>query len=139
VHQNTPGRDLEGVNAIVQVGFQHWKEGRLDRAKEVFERLAAASPDDAYFQTMLGSIAQRSFDLVTAEQRYTRAIALNPESPVPYANRGEVRMEKGNLLGAALDLTRAMAADLDAQMPTTRRAQVLAVTLQSRLPKIRVQ
>ena len=127
------------MRALVQAGFELWKEGRLDRAKQLFERLAAADPNDAYFQTMLGSIAQKSFDFDTAEQRYSRAISLNPDSPVPYANRGEVRMERGEMFAAALDLVRAMACDPDAQLPTTRRARVLAVTVQARLPKFRAQ
>jgi Flp pilus assembly protein TadD len=108
---------------IAEVGYRFFTEGKLDNARKVFEGLIALDPRDAYFNTVLGSIAQQKGELERAEQLYTRALQINPFSAVAYANRGEVRLLRGNLLEAAKDLKRALEEDPQAREKATQRAK----------------
>ncbi len=110
---------------IAEVGYRFLTEGKLDNAKKIFEGLLALDPRDAYFNTVLASIAQQKGELDEADRLYTRALTINPFSAVAYANRGEVRLMRGNLLDAAKDLKRALEEDPQAREKATQRARGL--------------
>lgn len=130
--------DLEGISKqsqldMADVGYRYLEEGKLDLARDVFIGLCALDPFDAYFQTALGSIAQRSGNLDEAEARYSRALEINPFSPAALANRGEVRILKGMLVEAAEDLAGALKNDPDGNEPATQRARVMVQTVRTQL------
>lgn len=108
---------------IAEIGYRFLTEGKLDNAKKILDGLIALDPRDAYFNTLLGSIAQQRGELETAERHYSKALQINPFSAVAYANRGEVRLLRGDLVEAAKDLKRAIEEDPQAREKATQRAK----------------
>ena len=130
--------ELEGIPKDAQydmakLGFGFLGEGKLDKARSVFEGLLALDPYDAYFQTAVGSIAHQEGKLEEAEARYSRALEINPFSAVARAHRGEIRLANGQLTEAIDDFVRAIQEDPEANEPATRRARALLMTVQSAL------
>lgn len=130
--------DLEGITKqeqyrMAEIGFSYLASGKLKEAKTVFEGLLALDPFDAYFHTVLGSIAQQTEDLDEAETRYTRALQINPYSATAMANRGEVRITQGRLTEGAEDLIKAIQADPEGSEQATVRAQATLRVLREKL------
>ncbi|MCC7381021.1 MAG: tetratricopeptide repeat protein [Deltaproteobacteria bacterium] len=118
---------------IAEVGYRFLTEGKLDNAKKIYEGLLALDPRDAYFNTVLGSIAQQRGELEQADKLYTRALELNPFSATASANRGEVRFLRGDLSAAAVDLRRALELDVETRERSTQRAKVTLRTVEAKL------
>jgi tetratricopeptide (TPR) repeat protein len=118
---------------IAKTGYGFLNEGKHAQAKTVFEGLLALDPYDAYFNTVLGSIAQQSGALDEADRRYTRALEINPYWSVPLAHRGEVRLSQGKVMEAISDFIDAVKNDPKAEDPATQRARALLGTIQSQL------
>ena len=122
--------DLEGISKSAQyemakIGYRYLTSGDLATSKKIFLGLSVLDPYDAYFHTVLGSIAQQQEDDAEAIARYSRALQIFPKSPVALANRGEVFLKTGKVAEAAADLLKAVESDPQMKMPSTRRAKVL--------------
>lgn len=118
---------------IAKTGYGFLNEGKHAQAKTVFEGLLALDPYDAYFNTVLGSIAQQSGALDEADRRYSRSLEINPYWSVPLAHRGEVRLSQGKVMEAISDFVDAVKNDPKAEDPATQRARALLGTIQSQL------
>ena len=130
--------DLEGITKqeqyqMAEVGYSYFSSGKMAEAKTVFDGLLALDPFDAYFHTVLGSIAQRAEDYDEAEARFTRALEINPYSATAMANRGEIRVMQGRLSEGAQDLINAVQADPQGVEPATVRAQATLRSLREQL------
>ena len=130
--------DLEGIGKDAQydmakIGFGFFNEGKLDQAKTVFEGLLALDPFDAYFLTILGSIAHQKGEFEEAEARYSRALEINPFFASALAHRGEVRLANGDLAGAVQDFVEAIKQDPKGEEQGTIRANALLGTVQAQL------
>ncbi len=130
--------DLEGIGKDAQydmakVGYGFLNEGKLDQAKTVFEGLLALDPFDAYFLTVLGSIAHQKGEFEDAEKRYSRALEINPFFSVALAHRGEIRLANGNLGGAVADFVEAIKQDPKGEHQATIRANAMLTTVQKQL------
>lgn len=120
---------------IAQVGYRHLTRGRLDKAKVIFTGLAELDPFDAYFQLALGSIAQRSGQLVEADVFYSRALKINPYAVSAWANRGEVRLMVNRVREGLDDLRRASSLDpLGRDACATRARSILQAVSESGEP-----
>jgi len=120
--------ELEGISKqeqyeMAKAGHRHFKQGKLDSARKIFEGLVALDPRDAYFHMTLGAIAQRDNHLAEAEKCYTRALEINPYSAHALANRGEVRMLTGHMADGTKDLLRALEEDPGCKEEATKRAR----------------
>ncbi|MBI4818604.1 MAG: tetratricopeptide repeat protein [Deltaproteobacteria bacterium] len=126
--------ELEGVSKssqyqMAKVGYEFLNEGKLDQARSVFEGLVALDPYDAYFHSVLGSIAHRRNALEDAERHYSRALEINPFFAATSANRGEIRLAFGRLEDAISDLLQALKNDPELKDPATQRARALLNTI----------
>ncbi len=134
--------DLEGISKeeqyeMAQRGFALFEEGRLDRARNVFEGLHALDPFDAYFLTALGCIAQREDDLEAADAYFSRALDVNPFAIAARSNRGEVRVLLGRLGEAADDFAKVAELDPDGGHTSARRARAIATVVLSEMEAVR--
>jgi tetratricopeptide (TPR) repeat protein len=132
--------DLEGITKqeqyeMAKIGHSYLTTGRLDKAKTVFTGLLALDPFDAYFHTVLGSIAQQEGRLPEAEAHYGKALKINPFSATAYANRGEVRVQMGRLDEGAEDLINAIQKDPGGTEQATIRARSTLLVLKEQLAK----
>ena len=135
--------ELEGIPkaaqyAMAEVGYRFFSEGRLDDAEKVFRGLLALDPFDAYFHTVLGTIAKECKELETAETHLSRALEINPYAAHAFGQRGETRLLAGDLAGASSDLLQAIDLDPDGSEPGTARIRALAGAVAQQLAALSV-
>jgi len=94
------GLNSEDLYRMADFGYDLMEAGRCDDARVIFEELGSLNPYDAYFQAVLGSIAQRQSEYSRAAESYGRAVALDPEDTFSWVNRAEVLL---HLCRRALD------------------------------------
>ena len=133
--------ELEGIDKEVQMkiaknGFTLLNQGKLNKAKTIFEGLLALDPFDAYFHTALGSIAFRDKDMETALSHFDKALSINPFFSTARAHRGEIRLARNDFTGAIEDLIEAINADPENEQPATQRARALIGTIKEIMAKI---
>lgn len=85
----------------LQVGLEHHRQGRLDRAVEVYQRLLAADPDHPDALHLLGVAAHQTGKNARALELIGRAIVLQPAVAAYHANRAEAQRALGQLEAAA--------------------------------------
>jgi len=81
---------------------------RYPETKAAFETLLQRQPNEMGAHEVLGDIARRQGDFVTAEREYDAAIAADSELAEAYFWRGWVREEQRKLDGALADYDRAV-------------------------------
>lgn len=135
--------ELEGIDKktqyqIAKTGHTFLAEGKLEKAKQVYEGLLALDPYDAYFHTAVGSVAYQSKDLEAAILAFDKALEINPFFATALAHRGEIRLSNGDLNGAIEDLIKAVDTDPKSEQPATQRARALIGTIRDIMKKIEV-
>lgn len=98
---------------------------RFDDAKIIFEGLAILDHKNYYYRGVLGSIAQRQKDYVTAIAEYSMALLLKADDVPSYTNRGECLMKVGLLDDAVSDFEHAMQLSQQTVDRFANRARVL--------------
>jgi len=130
------GIDKETQYKIAKSGHTYLSEGKLKKAKQIYEGLLALDPYDAYFHTALGSVAYQSKELESAMTSFNKAIEINPFFSTALTHRGEIRLSQGDTNGAIDDLIKAVDADPKSEQPATQRARALIGTIQKIMTKI---
>ena len=133
--------ELEGIDKDAQMkmaknGFTLLNQGKLKKAKIIFEGLLALDPFDAYFHTAIGSIAFQEKNMDAALKHFDQALSINPFFATARAHRGEIRLAKNDFNGAIEDLIEAINADPENEQPATQRARALIGTIKEIMAKI---
>ena len=118
------GMTFDQAKEIAQVGCDLAAAGQLEKARVVFEGLAAGNPRDSASRAALGTVYQKLGRVTEAIFEYTAALAEDGQNPVALANRGELRLRVGDREGFA-DLSSAVDADPYGETSAGRRAQSL--------------
>lgn len=108
------------------LGFQMFEQGRYDKARVIFQGLAAMDPKEAYYRTALGAVCLAEDQLDEALALFDAAIALNDQEIASFVNRGEVHLRQGKIVEAAHDFKRAVDLDPQNKDPLSQRARALA-------------
>lgn len=127
------GVSEEALTKLAEIGYKLFNQGKLERARRIFEGLLALAPREPYFLLAMGAIAQRQERVEEAERWYSGVLASTPANVVALVNRAEARLALGKLKQAAVDLVAACRADPTAREPGTRRAQALLKELRQSL------
>jgi Flp pilus assembly protein TadD len=107
-HDQQPG----WVERSSELAGAYIDSNQLDAAHRVLEGALALAPADAQLLASLGSLALQQPDFATAEQAYTRLLALTPRDPSVLEAVAEVAMAvHHDSRGARQLLLRALAAD----------------------------
>ncbi len=74
--------------------------GRLDEARQAYERAIAASPDSAFLYRDLGAVERKQGDRGAALASYRKAVALDSGDAQSFAQIGDLLEESGDFDGA---------------------------------------
>ena len=91
------GTTLLATAQSVQDGWKALYYGKFKSAKEIFEKLATAKPDDAAANYWLGQvyISQPEPDLAAARAQYAKAMTSTNQNPLIVAGMGHVEVLEG--------------------------------------------
>ena len=116
------------VLAVDQQAQRFYAEGRLARARELFEKLLRMRPEVSQFWAMLGVIHRREERLVQALQCLQQAVELDTENRNALVNLGETLVLAGKVdegtevLRALFDISRVEGKPAREQDVFTKRA-----------------
>ena len=100
------------VERSAELAGAYIDNNKLDGAHQVLESALALAPQDAQLLASLGSVALQQPDFPTAEQAYTRLLAIAPRDPGALEAAAEVAMAlHRDSKGATALLLRALAVD----------------------------
>ncbi len=100
------------VERSTELAGAYIDSNQLEGAHRTLEAALALAPSDAQLLASLGSVAMQQPDFATAEQVYTRLLALTPRDPGALEAAAEVAMAaRRDSRGARALLLRALAAD----------------------------
>jgi predicted Zn-dependent protease len=111
---------------IAQSAFRLFEHGQQEKGRKAIEALVELNPKVGAFHALLGGMAGRMGDEVTAERCYTKAIELEPGNLAARVNRAEMLLKKGKVADALDDLIAATKIDPKAKSPLGKRAYSLA-------------
>ncbi len=129
-----PGRDEASPQRIAELslkGHQLFEQGKLEDARELFERLVGQEPRDPFPYTMLGTIYLAKDSPDRALALFEAALEIDPDELAALVYRGEIRLNQGKLKPAMADLNRALGLGLGDD-PFVDRARRLIRMLQDR-------
>ena len=108
----------------------HEAQGRLADAQHSLQRGADASPNNTVRQRLVGDVAARNKDFLTAEKAYGRVMERSRGSTLrtmdDFANLSRVLVERGNLTAA-----RRIAADMKREWRGDKQAEMAALVSES--------
>ena len=108
----------------------HEAQGRLDDAQHALQRAADASPHNTVRQRMVGDVAMRNKDMLTAEKAYGKVIERSKGSSLrtvdDFANLSRVLVERGHI-----DASRKIAADMKREWRGDKQAELAALVTES--------
>ncbi len=108
----------------------HEAQGRLDDAQHALQRAADASPHNTVRQRMVGDVAMRNKDMLTAEKAYGKVIERSRGSSLrtvdDFANLSRVLVERGHI-----DASRKIAADMKREWRGDKQAELAALVTES--------
>lgn len=123
------GFSREELYMIAQRGYDLLQEGKLTKARSVFEGLVFLDPYDPYFHTVLGSVQQKQESFDSAVQCYSVGIKLQPWNINALANRGEILFNQGRLTDALSDFQKVLYYDPEDSNPSTLRTKALLIAI----------
>ena len=100
---------LEATNDLMTLGHALFEKGKVREAKIIFEGLSLSLPDDAFVQTMLGTVCLALNELPKALGYFEAALALDPGDIAARGYRGELRLHRRRLRPAIEDFEYAIA------------------------------
>lgn len=98
-----------GIDEVFSTAMRLHQEGRLDAAREAYERILRAVPAHAGASNALGMLCHQRGDSVQAVALIERAITLAPEDAGFHNNLGNVHLENERLEAAVACYRRALA------------------------------
>lgn len=104
--------------------------GRLEEARDGYQRAIAGSPESAFLHRDLGGVERRLGDTDSALARFRRAVELDPTDGRSLVQIGEILEERADFEGAIAAYSRALAIDpsegLEDKIERARAAAELA-------------
>jgi tetratricopeptide (TPR) repeat protein len=126
VTQETP----EFLSAYDFLASVHEAQGRLADAQQSLQRAADASPHNTLRQRMVGDVAARNKDLLSAEKAYGKVIERSKGSSLrtvdDFANLSRVLVERGHV-----DASRKIAAEMKREWRGDKQAELAALLTES--------
>ncbi|MDE2439466.1 MAG: response regulator [Betaproteobacteria bacterium] len=108
----------------------HEAQGRLEDAQRALQRAADASPHNTLRQRMVGDVAVRNNDMLTAEKAYGKVIERSKGSSLrtvdDFANLSRVLVERGQIEGS-----RKIAAEMKREWRGDKQAELAALVTES--------
>jgi tetratricopeptide (TPR) repeat protein len=108
----------------------HEAQGKLEEAQQTLQRAADASPHNTVRQRLVGDVAARNKDLLTAEKAYGKVIERSKGSSLrtvdDFANLSRVLVERGNVSGS-----RKIAAEMKREWRGDKQAEMAALVAES--------
>ena len=114
---------------MADVAYELLNSGKFDRAKEIYEGLVAADPNDSVFHCHLAAVHHRLGELDQALDQYSKALKFNRANIDALAGRGEIYLVRGELKRGIDDLAAAMALDPTFKRASTIRARALVAAI----------
>lgn len=100
---------LDATNDLLTLGHALFEKGKVREAKIIFEGLSLSLPNDAFVQTMLGTVCLALNELPKAMGYFETALALDPGDIAARVYRGELRLHRRRLRPAIEDFEYAIA------------------------------
>ena len=120
----------EYLSAYDFLASVHEAKGRLAEAQQYLQRAADASPHNTLRQRMVGDVAARNNDLLTAEKAYGKVIERSKGSSLrtvdDFANLSRVLVERGHV-----DASRKIAAEMKREWRGDKQAEMAALLTES--------
>lgn len=123
------GMTQRDLYAIAELGYQLMREGKMEKARTLYEALVVADPYDSVFHTQLGAIHHKMGQLDKAVEQYSEALKFNFANVDAYSGRGEILFTKGKLSDAAADLNKAIELDPKGNIPSSVRARAFVLAI----------
>jgi Tfp pilus assembly protein PilF len=122
----------EQLNSIATLGFNFYKEGKLDDAQIMFKGLIVAD-NSFYGWAGMGAIAlcKEPPELEKAQTFLSIAVKLNPNDPSVHTNLGEVYLRQKNVEQATAEFQKALDLDPEKKDPGANRARAILNGLQT--------
>src|SRR5436853_5173380 len=88
---------IAGLKAqTIQEGVSNLYADRLKTAKQTFEKIVAANPNNLEAVYWLGQAELEMNDVASADQLYSKTLNANGNAPLVLAGQGNVELYKGN-------------------------------------------
>ncbi len=100
----------EELYAVARMGYTFFHQGKVDKARTIFQGLFAVNPRDAYLARALAVVEWASGNGDGSLAAWDLSTRLSPEEAEGYLGRAEVLLAQGQKMKAAEDLRRAAAA-----------------------------
>jgi len=108
----------------------HEAQGRLEDAQHTLQRAADASPHNTVRQRLVGDVAARNKDMLSAEKAYGKVIERSKGSSLrtvdDFANLSRVLVERGNITAS-----RKIAAEMKREWRGDKQAELAALVTES--------
>jgi tetratricopeptide (TPR) repeat protein len=108
----------------------HEAQGKLEEAQHTLQRAADASPHNTVRQRLVGDVAARNNDLLSAEKAYGKVIERSKGSSLrtvdDFANLSRVLVERGNVTAS-----RKIAAEMKREWRGDKQAELAALVTES--------
>lgn len=126
----------EQLNSIATLGFNFYKEGKLDDAQIMFKGLIVAD-NSFYGWAGMGAIAlcKEPPELEKAQTFLSIAVKLNPDDASVHTNLGEVYLRQHNIEQATAEFHKALDLDPERRDPGANRARAILNGLKNLIPE----
>ncbi|HLO02759.1 MAG TPA: tetratricopeptide repeat protein [Symbiobacteriaceae bacterium] len=105
--------EIEEIQQLKEEADRLYKEGRLERALDVYGAITEAAPDHAWAHSRIGAIMAQWDRLDEAEAALRRAIELDPQMAQAHSNLGNILYVRGEFEGALQKYQEAIAINPD--------------------------
>jgi tetratricopeptide (TPR) repeat protein len=126
------GLSQKQLYEIATTGNNMLKRGDLEKARDIFLGLVAASPYDSVFHVNLAFAYHQLKQFSEAMEEYTTSLRLNIANVDALVGRSELYLQEGKLEEALKDILAALKLDPDAKRDTTKRARATLAMLQKK-------
>ena len=126
------GLSQKQLYEIATMGNNLLKRGDLEKARDIFQGLVAASPYDSVFHVNLAFAYHQLKQYAEAMEEYTTSLRLNIANVDALVGRSELYLMEGKLEEALKDILAALKLDPEATRDTTKRARATLAMLQKK-------
>jgi tetratricopeptide (TPR) repeat protein len=126
------GLSQQQLYEIATVGNNMLKRGDLEKARDIFLGLVAASPYDSVFRVNLAFAYHQLKQYPEALEEYNTSLRLNIANVDAMVGRSELYLMEGKIEEALKDILAALKLDPNATRDTTKRARATLQMLQKK-------
>ena len=99
---------MKDLQKNIKYGLMLYRNGELQKAKDIFKKLSKTAPYDSEIKNTLGVILKSLKEYPDAKRAYLEAISLNPKNPNIYANYSNLLKELKDYQGALIQISHAI-------------------------------